>query len=90
MKPIKFKGHNIIIAKDQKEYLPLPAHVTFSKEGEVVSCWRLSLWERLVVLVTGRLWFSQWSFRNPLQPQLPSVYRFKWVPKQTEKEDDHV
>jgi hypothetical protein len=25
MKPIEFKGQNTVYAKDQKEYLPLPA-----------------------------------------------------------------
>ena len=40
MKPIKFKGYNIIYAKDQLDYVPLPAYRT--KEGIVTSCWYFS------------------------------------------------
>lgn len=31
----------------------LPVH---RGSGQVISCWRLSFWERLRVLVTGRVW----------------------------------
>ena len=33
----------------------LPA---FRGEGQVISCWHLTLWERIKLLLTGRLWFS--------------------------------
>lgn len=71
MKPIPFKEQNVVFAKDQPEYLPLPAHNT--SDGTVISCWRLSLWERIKVLWTGRLWLSQMTFGQALQPQLPDV-----------------
>lgn len=68
MKPVKFKESNAVYAKDQKEYLPLPAFKYDTKEGEVVSCWNLSLMERLRVLFTGRLWVSLMTFNKPLTP----------------------
>lgn len=71
MKPIEFPGQNCVYAKDQPEYLPLPAHKT--DYGEVTSCWKLTWRERLRVLVSGRIWWSQLTFNQPLQPQLPSV-----------------
>lgn len=71
MKPMGFKEQNCVYAKDQPQYLPLPAHR--SREGVVVSCWALSLRERLKVLCTGRLWWTVMTFNESLQPQLPSV-----------------
>jgi hypothetical protein len=71
MKPIYFKEHNVVFAKDQKEYLPLPAHK--DDDGVVTSCWRFSFLERLKVLFVGRVYLSQMTFNQPLQPQLPKV-----------------
>ena len=68
MIPIEFKEQNVVYAKDQKEYLPLPAYKHHTKQGEVVSCWQLSLRERLRILFTGKLWVSLMSFNKPLTP----------------------
>lgn len=71
MKPIEFNEQNIVYAKDQPEYLPLPAYR--STDGMVISCWALNWRERLRVLFTGRIWFNVLTFNQPLQPQLPQV-----------------
>jgi len=71
MQPISFPEQNCVFAKDQKEYLPLPVHKT--AEGLVVSCWRLSVWERLRLLFSGRLWLQVLSFNQPLQPQFLGI-----------------
>lgn len=71
MRPIDFPQSNVVYAKDQPEYLPLPAHR--SPDGEVTSCWGLTWRERLRVLRTGRIYFSQLTFNGPLQPQRPSL-----------------
>ena len=68
MKPVKFKEANMTYAENQPEYLPLPVHKT--KEGEVISCWKLSLMERLRVLFAGNVWLSS---LKPLQPQFITV-----------------
>lgn len=73
MRPIEFHGHTMTYAKDQPEYQPLPAHKAMDPEGTVTTCWELSAWERVVLLFTGRLWLTQLSFHNALQPQLPRV-----------------
>lgn len=73
MTPIAFEGQNVVYAKDQPEYLPLPAHQGI--DGRVTTCWTLTLRERLKLLFTGRLWFQQLAFGHPLQPQLPSADR---------------
>lgn len=73
MKPIKFKEQNCVYAENQSEYLPLPACKRPEHNGEVISCWRLSIRERIKILFSGKLWLSLWTFDGPLQPQLPSV-----------------
>lgn len=67
MTPIPFPEANVVLGKDQTEYLPLPAHR--SPNGVVVSCWRLGWWARVKALVTGRVWVMQHTFGMPLQPQ---------------------
>lgn len=71
MYPIPFPEQNCVYAKDQPEYLPLPVHRT--ADGEIISCWKLTLRERIKLLFTGKLWFHQLTFGHPLQPQLPSA-----------------
>lgn len=73
MTPIKFKEHNIIFAKDQPEYQPLPALKLDTPEGEVITCWKLSWKERLRVLITGEIWLSLLSFNKPLTPSFMST-----------------
>ena len=66
MKIIRFKECNITYAKNQPEYLPLPAHKT--KDGTVISCWGLSFFERLKVALTGKIYLKVLTFNRPLQP----------------------
>lgn len=71
MKPIQFKESNCTYAEHQSQYQPLPVFKT--KDGQVVSCWALTFWERINILFTGRLWWSVLTFNNPLQPQTPLI-----------------
>ena len=71
MQPIVFPGCNTIFAKDQPEYLSLPARR--DQEGRVTSCWRLTWSERFKILLRGRFYITLLTFGSPLQPQLPSV-----------------
>ena len=43
MKPIKFKEQNTTFAENQPEYQQLPAFKNDSLQGEVISCWKLTL-----------------------------------------------
>lgn len=72
MKPIGFPEQTVVVvyAKDQPEYLPLPA---FSDSKVTISCWRLSIRERLRLLFTGRIWLQQINFGGPPQPQKPQI-----------------
>ncbi len=68
MKPIRFPEVNKVYAENQPEYNPLPVFAKDGQEGEVISCWRLSIIERIRLLVTGKLWVSLWTFHQPLTP----------------------
>ena len=69
MKPIEFKEQDLIIAKDQDEYLPLPAHLVGDPNGCIIFCWKMTIPERLKLLLTGILWQEVLTFNTPLQPQ---------------------
>jgi len=66
MDAIEFKEQNIVIAKDQPEYIPLPALV--DENGNVVTCWKLSTDEIEKISKTGELWLQVMTFNQPLQP----------------------
>lgn len=69
MRPIEFPEQNVVFAKDQPEYLPLPAFKDYnSDKGEIVMCQSLSFAERLRVLFTGKIWVSLLTFNKPLTP----------------------
>lgn len=81
MKPIDFKGRNIIFAENQPEYQQLPAMLLPGVEGEVISCWELTADEIEAITKNRCLYISQLCFtrlteegfliNNPLQPILP-------------------
>jgi len=68
MRPIEFKEQNCIFAKDQSEYLPLPALKLDTERGDIVFCSYLTFRERIRVLFTGRIWVNLLSFNRPLTP----------------------
>jgi hypothetical protein len=70
MKPTKFPWYNITFAKDQPEYMPLPA---WTDGSQVVSCWSLSWAERFRILFSGVLWIRTMAFGKPLQPLRPQA-----------------
>jgi hypothetical protein len=56
----------VVYAKDQPQYIPLPAYRY--DDGTVVTRWRLSWRERLAVLFGGSIWLTLLTFNKPLQP----------------------
>ena len=71
MKAIEFPEANTIFAKDQAQYLHLPAHR--DTKGLVTSCYELTWKERFAILIGGKVWLQQLTFNKPLQAQRPSV-----------------
>lgn len=70
MKPLEFPQQTVVWAKNQPEYLPLPA---FTNERETITLWGLTWRERFRILFTGRLWLRQVNLGRPLQAQLPTT-----------------
>ena len=87
MKPIDFKERNIEIAKDQDQYETLPAHA-IQYRGEVVICIKLTTWERIRILFSGKFWTSILTFKQPLQPVKFSMNKREFIKeiKATKKE----
>ncbi len=75
MNPIKFKECNITYAENQKEYLPLP--VLKCADGQVLSCWKLSFFERVKIILTGKVWLNILTFNQPLQPIIMMINKPK-------------
>lgn len=68
---IEFDQQNIVYAKDQPEYRPMPAHrVEGDPNGTVICCWKLTEEEKKQIMETGVIWHSMMTFNAPLQPQL--------------------
>lgn len=76
MKAIPFKEQNTEIAKDQEQYLTLPAFKVNDEQGTMVTCNYLSFWERIRVLFTGKIWLCELTFNKPITPR--SFYTKKW------------
>jgi hypothetical protein len=64
-----FEDQEVVYAKDQPEYEPLPALLIDGGET-VITRWRLSWRERLSILFRGDLYLWVYTFRRPLQPVL--------------------
>lgn len=79
--PTKFPEANVTYAEHQPEYLPLPAFR--SPGGEVVTCWKAPLADRIRFLFTGRLWINMLTFGTPLQPIVPFFHHPFPKPKPT-------
>jgi hypothetical protein len=73
MNPAEFPEQTVVIANDQPQYRPLPAHAFGDAEGRIAFCWRLTWKERLQVLLSGKVWHQVLTFNEPLQPQLLTV-----------------
>lgn len=75
MRPIDFEHINVIYAENQDEYQSLPALKLDTTEGEIISCWHLSFFERVKLLITGKVCLSLMCFNGPLTPSFMSVNR---------------
>ena len=76
MQLIEFSEQTVVIAKDQPQYLPLPAHrFKNDQEGRIAFCWKATWRERLQILFSGLLWHEALTFNQPLQPQILSTQK---------------
>ena len=88
MKAIEFPQQHGIVAKDQPEYIPLPAHykiepVKFKDADgnevvkdtimELTACFQLEPEEIAQVIATGKIWYTQCVWGQNMQPIRMSV-----------------
>jgi hypothetical protein len=66
MKPIKFKEQNFEYKKPDsmtdEQCKPLPV---YKYDAGVISCWKMSLLERIKALFTGRVWLDVYGGGQP-------------------------
>lgn len=67
MKAINFEEVNVLIAEDQPQYETLPAYYN-QNEGSITSCFELTEEELEEVKRTGKIYYKQMLFGNPMQP----------------------
>jgi hypothetical protein len=81
MNLVEFPEQTTVYAKDQPEYLPLPAHrFVGDPQGRIACCWGLTWRERLLVLWRGVIWHEILTFDAPLQPQRLSIEKPTMTP----------
>ena len=73
MEPIKFDECNMTYGKDQPGYIPLPAYLEAGEKGQVVTCWELTDEDIEKIVKTKKIYHSQLTFHNPLQPVFITV-----------------
>ena len=75
MNPIKFPEQNVVFAENQPEYIPLPAYRSDDEHGQVVTVWEPSDEELTEIVRTKKVYLSQFTFGQALQPVLLSGHR---------------
>lgn len=73
MKPIEFSEQNVVFGKNQPEYIPLPT--LLATDGSATTCWEFEPGELEEIQKTGKIWFSQLTFFQPLQPVRPHAFK---------------
>lgn len=66
MEALDFDQSNVVFAKDQPQYNPLPSFI--SEEGSATFRFKLSEEELKQVEETGEIWLTVLTFGKPLQP----------------------
>lgn len=65
MKPVEFPGVNVVFAKDQPEYMPLPAmKIPNDPQGLIITKWQLSPEELERIKASS-------NKQNPLKTKIP-------------------
>jgi hypothetical protein len=67
MTSVTFEEANLKIAEHQDEYETLHAHHN-PKEGSITFCFQLNKEELDEIARTGRIYFKQLTFNQPMQP----------------------
>ena len=66
MKPIEFKEQNITYTAPRGKESEVDKLPAYAKNGRNSSLWKLSLWERIKIMFTGKIWFSVMGNQSPI------------------------
>jgi len=86
MRPIKFKGYNTELGRDQSEYGTLPAFVCGDPSGTIIHCWEVEPEDIKTIVETGKIFVAQLTFGRPLQPIVLNVQEMRVI-TEAEKAD---
>lgn len=75
MDPVDFPGADVVVAKDQPPYKPLPVQWVGGDMGVMLMCWEMSEEELAEVIRTRRIWITSLTFSQPIQPLCVSTDR---------------
>lgn len=70
MKPIEFKGQNMVLGKGQPQYMELPALRCNDIAGTTWSCWELDDQDIADLVKNRKIWLGQLTFHQPFSPQM--------------------
>ena len=78
MKPVSpvlkgFEEYEIVLAKDQPQYMPLPVVISEGEEVRMISRWEFSELEKEQIAEGGSLILEQLTFGNRYQPTALSI-----------------
>ena len=79
----------VVFAKDQPEYIPLPAVRLIGDEGQIVTRWELSDDDRARIAAGASVYLSVRTFGRPLQPVLLETTPPSVVPAPPSAWNDH-
>lgn len=79
MTAVEFPEQNMVVAKNQAPYLPLPAKISGSPDGLMAVCYRLTFWEIAKLIFTRKLWIETLTFHRSITPLRPSVHEPNWA-----------
>ena len=76
MKPYKFPEINTVFAEDNPQFKTF-AYVDRSRKGskDIVICYKMTFMEKLMILLTGKIWVNITSGDGKLRPMRLSVLK---------------
>lgn len=88
MKSLKFSKVNIVYAEDNPVY-QVYAYRDNSPKGQkdIVACFGLNFWERLMVLITGKIWINITTLDGNIRPMRMTVLKKNVLTTRKERRD---
>ncbi len=75
MKPVNFKEATHTIGENREDVEPM--RVSISENNEFISCWELTLKERLKALITGKIYLSLHTQGKGVQPSFMTTNKWE-------------